>query len=300
MGGATYGAKYYNMDEPTPQAQHKLLYDEKVAQTPANQYNDENPQKWLEWTQGYLIGRRWEMENMLKWAGSWGKATIDENKVEELRASFCHENGFDPVRANRDLWSFLNLNVTCTKAEPKFRSVKRLRGFEAWRAIVVPIEPKTLTKRRELHRKVHHPVQCKRLSEAEAAIVTWEKNRDDYYECGGQTIEEKEQCTIILDLLPEDTPSTLMMALDNYDGDFAKLKKKIDEQITFLTDHSKSHNGKIHLADNRSSSKAPSSADEDSETEEVQENSPGTDDLTGFAEPMQNEIFAMMRAKGYK
>ena len=80
----------------------------------------------------------------------------------------------------------------------------------------------------------------------------------------------------------------------------AELKKKSDKQITFLTDHSKSHNGKIHLADNRSSSKAPSSADEDSETEEVQENSPGTDDLTGFAEPMQNEIFAMMRAKGYK
>ena len=58
------GARVYRMDEPQPTQQAKTLYDEKVAQTPANQYNDENPQKWLEWTRGYLIGRRWEMENL--------------------------------------------------------------------------------------------------------------------------------------------------------------------------------------------------------------------------------------------
>ena len=83
------------------------------------------------------------------------------------------DDGFDPVRADRDLWSFLNLNVTGTSVEGKFRTVKRLRGLEAWRAIVVPIEPKTLTKRRELHRKVHHPTQCKKLSEVEQAIRDW-------------------------------------------------------------------------------------------------------------------------------
>ena len=121
----------------------------------------------------------------------------------------------------------LNLNVTGAAVEGKFRTVKRLQGLEAWRIIVTPIEPKTLTKHRELHRKVHHPTQCKKLSEVEKAIIDLEKERDDYYECGGQVIAEVEQCTIILDLLPADTPSTLMMALEHYEGDFNELKNKI-------------------------------------------------------------------------
>ena len=164
------------------------------------------------------------MENVLKWAEAWAKTSIPEGKVLELRQSFCHDNGFDPAQADRDLWAFLKLNVTGTKIEGKFRTVKRLRGFEAWRVIVNPIEPKTLTKRRELHRLVHHPAQCKKLSEVEQAVIDWEKNRDDYYACGGQTVEEAEQCTIILDLMPADTPSTLMMALEDYEGDFMELK----------------------------------------------------------------------------
>ena len=229
-----------------------------------------------------------------------GKTPIPDEKVEEFRASLCMDEGFDPVRANRDLWSFLNLNVTGTKAESKLRAVKRLRGLEAWRSIVVPIEPKTMTKRRELHHKVHHPNQCKKLSEVESAIAAWEKNRDEYYECGGQAIEESEQCTIILDLLPEDTPSTLMMALEDYEGDFEELKRKIDKQITFLTDHAKSHNGKIHLTEDRPPSKAPSTSGEDSEAEESQDGHASSVDLTSFAEPMQSEIFSMMRAKGDK
>ena len=108
-----------------------------------------------------------------------------------------------------------------------------MRGLEAWRVIVVPIEPKTLTRRRELHKKVHQPAQCKKLSDVEKAIIDWEQDRDDYYECGGQLIEEKEQCTIILDLLPQDTPSTLLMALEDFVGEFDELKLKIDKQIPY-------------------------------------------------------------------
>ena len=127
------------------------------------------------------------------------------------------DDGFDPVQIDRDLWSFLNLNLT-GNIVTKLRAVKRLHGFEAWRAIVVPIEPKTVTRRRELHKKVHQPAQCKKLSDVENAIKMWEKDRDDYYDCGGQKIEEPEQCTIILDLLPETTPSTMMMTLEDYEG----------------------------------------------------------------------------------
>ena len=101
---------------------------------------------------------------MLQWAEKWAKTSIPDEKVLELRQSFCHDDGFDPVQADRDLWSFLNLNVTGTKIEGKFRTVKRLRGLEAWRAIVNPIEPKTLAKRRELHRLVHFVACCPRLS----------------------------------------------------------------------------------------------------------------------------------------
>ena len=122
-----------------------------------------------------------------------------------------------------DLWSFLNLNLT-SNIVTTFRAVKRLHGFEAWRAIVVPIEPKTVTRRRELHKKSHQPAQCKKLSYVENAIEMWEEDRDDYYDCGGQKIEEPEQCTIILDLLPEITPSTMMMSLEEYEGKFEEIE----------------------------------------------------------------------------
>ena len=285
--------------------QARSLYDEKVAQTPENKYSDANPQKWLEWTRGYLVGRRWEMENILRWAESWAKVTIPEDAIAGLRQNFCMDDGFAPVKADRDLWSFLNLNVSGTAAEGKFRTVKRLRGLEAWRVIVVPIEPKTLTKRRELHRAVHHPSQCKKLSEVEQAIIDWEKDRDDYYSCGGQQIQESEQCTIILDLLPSDTPSTLMMALEDYEGDFNELKKKIDKQITFLADHAKSHAGRVNLADERSNvsaSQAGSSVEgdaDDLDDEASAQLAPsGGVDLTIFSEPVQDSILATMRASG--
>ena len=144
----TTGPTFYHVGDPAGSegaaGRPKTLYDEKVAQTPANQYNEQHPEKWLEWTRGYLVGRRWEMENLLKWAEKWAKTSIPQKKVAELRQSFCHDDGFDLVQADRDLWSFLNLNVTGMKAEGKFRTVKRLRGLEAWRVIVDPIEPKTL------------------------------------------------------------------------------------------------------------------------------------------------------------
>ena len=289
----TTGPTFFHMADPAgaegSTGRPKTLYDEKVAQTPANQYNDQHPEKLVEWTRGYLIGRRREMENVLKWGEKWAKTTIPEDKVVELRQSFCHGDGFDPVQADRDLWSFLNLNVTGTKIEGKFRTVKRLRWFEAWRVIVSPIEPKTLTKLRELHRLVHHPAQCKKLSEIEQAIIDWEKNRDDYYACGGQTVEEAEQCTIILDLMPADTPSTLMMALEDYEGDFTELKKKIDKQITFLTDHAKSHSGRINIADERTplgSSRCTASVagDEEDSEEQSHDHPAGAVDLTTFPE----------------
>ena len=122
------------------------------------------------------------------------------------------------MRANQELWSFLNLKLA-GKVESKYQSIKRFHGLDAWRLVVTKIEPKTFTKRRELHRKVHHPAQVKKLSEVMDAITAWEKNRDDYYECGRQTIEEAEQCTIILDILPESTPHSMMMGFEAYCGD---------------------------------------------------------------------------------
>jgi hypothetical protein len=148
-------------------------------------------------------------------------------------------------------------------------------------------------------------LQCKKLSEVERAIIDWEKDRDDFYSCGGQQIQESEQCTIIFDLLPSDIPSTLMMALEDYEGDFTELKKKIDKQITFLTDHAKSHAGRINLADERSNgdaSRAGSSVegenDDFDDEASTQLTSSGGVDLTLFPEPVQDLILATMRASG--
>ena len=176
----------------------------------------------------------------------------------------------------------------------------RLSGCEVLKrggSSLTRLNPRRYTKRRELHKLVHHPAQCKKLSKVEQANIDWEKNRDDYYACGGQAVEDPEQCTIILDLLPADTPSTLMMASEEYEGNFEEMKKKIDRQITFLTDHAKSHSGRIHIADERmpsGSSRATASLVGDDDDLEEPDQAPPADavDLTSFPEPVQDSILA--------
>ena len=68
------------------------------------------------------------------------------------------DSGFDPKKASKDLWAWLNLNVGLTgNARAKLKAAKVLSGLDVWRRIVAPLKPKSVSKRVELHTAVHAP-----------------------------------------------------------------------------------------------------------------------------------------------
>ena len=97
------------------------------------------------------------------------------------------------------------------------------------------------------------------------------------------------------------------MALEDFAGDFEGLRVKIDKQVTFLADHSKSHSGRVNLAasdgqgSNGTASTRGDDDDDDDESASAQSLSAnGGVDLSMLPEAMQEPVLAMMRAGGDK
>ena len=140
----------------------------------------------------------------------------------------------------------MNLNLQETKARNLFDKSKELQGFDVWRRLIVPTAPRTVSRRVDMHGDVHNPPKAKRLGELMDAISDWEKLQEKYQELGGQPIPPAEQCVIVLRMLPPDTPSSLVMQLEDY-SDFEALKTKLEKQIDFLEEHKGSHNLKVQV-----------------------------------------------------
>ena len=137
-------------------------------------------------------------------------------------------------RLDRELWSFLNLNLT-GEAKVTFNSIPRLHGFEAWRQVVVPIEPRTLHRKMGMYMDVHHPARARNLGDVTACIKAWEKVLVQYARCGGRPLPEEEKCFIALQLLPLSTPPGMMLTLRGFQS-FDGLKHEIDNQLSFLNE----------------------------------------------------------------
>ena len=143
------------------------MFEEKVAQNPAYAYNESNKQAWMEALRDYMIGRHWEMRDLLIWAENVSRKTIETADVRRLASeqTYMNDIGFDPVRASGDLWSFLNLNVGLTgNGRSKFKQAEKLKGLDVWRRIVAPMKPKTVSRKVELHTEVNSPPKCKGIS----------------------------------------------------------------------------------------------------------------------------------------
>ena len=141
--------------------------------------------------------------------------------------------GFSP-----ELWSFLNLNVTgmnAKEARRAFDGIPKLNGFEAWRKIVVPLEPKSAARISNLYDDVRRPTRAKNLLEFEARIEEWEQDITRYVECGGPELPQWEKCIIALKILPKDTPSTITIPLRKIQN-YAELVTSVKDEVKFMND----------------------------------------------------------------
>ena len=185
---------YANGDARRPfnEATRKPVFDMQVAMVPSRRFpaakdaKEGETDSWLEETRNYLVGQAWEMEALLKWSESWGSTTITPEVVRQC-SGMMHDT--DPVRLDRDLWSWVNLNQQGT-ARNTFRNAPRLQEFEAWRRVVVPLKPKTVARRHAMHTPVHNPPKVARLVDATDALQRWDHEVADYLEIGGQDIDE--------------------------------------------------------------------------------------------------------------
>ena len=73
------------------------------------------------------------MKNLFTWAENWQKNEIPEHEIASISGPMS-DSGFDPIRANHELWAFLNLNLpaSCTKVRNLFDKAKELQGFDVW------------------------------------------------------------------------------------------------------------------------------------------------------------------------
>ena len=209
-----------------------------------------------------------------------------------------HDSGFSAARASAALWSFLNLNVGLQgDARTKFDQAKELHGLDVWRRIVVPIEPKTTARRVAMHTDIHGPARAKKISETIDHIGLWEKELERYYEMGGQVIPEEEKVVILLKMLPSDTPGWMVQALEDM-NEYESMKSRLDKNITFMSDHSGSHNMRVNLVSGEESAH-PTEEPGGGETRGWEAEGPGQEvDLTGLAAERQDEVLAVMLARG--
>ena len=122
------------------------------------------------------------MRPILEWAEAQQDNAITERSLIEF-VTGRHGSAYQPmmdadaIRLSKELWSFLNLNIV-GKARNTFDNGPILEGFEAWRRIVVPIAPRTMGKKHELHSKVHSPGKAARLSDLENHLENFLKSRN--------------------------------------------------------------------------------------------------------------------------
>ena len=165
----------------------KQMFDENIAQSAQMSYSDDDTKKthWVKTLRNYLIGRCWEMRQLLVWAESFQKRTITFLDIQTLAhvQSYMEDIGFDPMRASSELWSFLNLNVT-GNGRNKFDAAQELNGFAVWRRIVVPVAPRTVARRVEMYTSIHSPGRCKHFGEMTDHLDAWERKIDEFVVMG--------------------------------------------------------------------------------------------------------------------
>ena len=78
---------------------------------------------------------------------------------------------------------------------------------------MVPMAPRTVSGRVDMHGDVHNPPKAKRLGELVDAIEACDKLHEKYQQMVGMEAAPDEQCVIILRMLPADKPPSLVMSL---------------------------------------------------------------------------------------
>ena len=212
----------------------KPIFDHSVAMASEYRYTDKEPKSWLSLVRNYIVGKAHEMEPLLKWAEHFQDTPIQLHQVEACRRSALIGEA-DPMRSNRELWSFLNLNVAglhAREARRLFDGVQRLHGLEAWRRIVVPIEPKSAMRLTAMYDTVRNPPKAKSLLEYEARVEDWRQACREYLECGGNPLPEWERCLIAIKLLPKETPSSITIPLRKI-MDFEDLVNQVKSEVKF-------------------------------------------------------------------
>ena len=208
----------------------KLMFIEKIAQSTQMSYSDGDTKKaqWVKTVRNYLIGRSWEMRQLLPWAKSFQKQVITFMDFQNLGIAntYMEDMGSSPMRASSELWAVLNLNVT-GHGRNKFDAARELNGLDVWRRIVVPLAPKTFARRVEMYSALHSPAKCKHIGEMTDHLEAWERTIDDLILMGGQRLNDSESFIIALNMLPADTLAFFVHALQGHQ-DYSNLKMLLD------------------------------------------------------------------------
>ena len=222
-------------------------FEDKVASSPNMLFNADDKPGWVKKTANYLISKAYEMKVFLRWAESAQAHTITDSHVRALADSgFCSDN--DPLQLSRDLWGYLNLSLT-GKEHESFGNVDSGNGFEAWRKLVVPIAPRSEARLMFMHRDIIKPPPSKRLTDVIGDIEAWEGRLTEYYRCGGDRLSDRTKVITAIDMLPPDTPHTLMLALKDM-RDLEKLKDQLRQDIRFLEDFGGLKKAAAHIIEN--------------------------------------------------
>ena len=132
-------------------------------------------------------------------------------------------------------------------AKETFDNLPRLQGFEAWRKIVVPMAPRTLTRMMSLYTEVRNLPRARSLKDVAASFEKWESQLRVYQRCGGAPPPEHEKVLIALEALPVTTPASMTLALRNIHT-YEALKAEIQQQVLFLRETQGLNASNLHLA----------------------------------------------------
>ena len=217
---------------PGREYDHKRpVFDDKVAMDASHRYNEKTQEEWLKTTKNYLVSKAYEMELLLDWAEGFQLHPISPADVAACDSAPCMTN-IAATRLDRELWSWLNLNLTGS-AKETFDNLPRLQGFEAWRKIVVPMAPRTLSRMMSLYTEVRIPPRARSLRDVASSFETWEAKLRVYARCGGADMPEYEKVLIALKVLPVSTPASMMLAFRSISS-YTALKSEIESQVLFL------------------------------------------------------------------
>ena len=177
---------------------HRSLFDDKVAVADVMRYPlptqtgqevaIDKKMAWSKSTRNYFISKAQEMERILKWAESFQTTTIVSQHVEDLiNQGLCMDNS--PGKLSRDLWGFLNLNISGTsKDRSLFDGAVGGNGLDAWRRLLEPLGPNTEERLYTMHDRVTHPKASKTVKDVIQDLNIWEDELAEYYRCGGEPV----------------------------------------------------------------------------------------------------------------